>query len=129
LPQRKYWSQLDRATFAFGYGLMVTPLQLAHVYATIGGFGLERPSRSPASIPRYRAPRHAGRDCARSGAHDGERCAARRRGVKAAVRDYRVAVKTGTAKKIDDSGKYVDKYVAYTAALRPPAIRVLRWWW
>jgi cell division protein FtsI (penicillin-binding protein 3) len=43
LPQRKYWSQLDRATFAFGYGLMVTPLQLAHVYATIGGFGLERP--------------------------------------------------------------------------------------
>lgn len=25
LPQRKFWSQLDRATFAFGYGLMVTP--------------------------------------------------------------------------------------------------------
>ncbi len=40
-------------------------------------------------------------------------------GVKAAVRDYRVAVKTGTAKKIDDSGKYVDKYVAYTAGVAP----------
>ena len=43
LPQRKFWSQLDRATFAFGYGLMVTPLQLAHVYATIGSYGIERP--------------------------------------------------------------------------------------
>jgi cell division protein FtsI (penicillin-binding protein 3) len=52
MPQRKYWSQLDRATFAFGYGLMVTPLQLAHVYATIGGFGLSVLSRSPASIRR-----------------------------------------------------------------------------
>ena len=40
-------------------------------------------------------------------------------GVKAAVRDYRVAVRTGTAKKIDDSGKYVDKYVAYTAGVAP----------
>ncbi|MFA1646802.1 MAG: penicillin-binding transpeptidase domain-containing protein, partial [Enterobacteriaceae bacterium] len=28
LPERKFWSQLDRATFSFGYGLMVTPLQL-----------------------------------------------------------------------------------------------------
>lgn len=43
MPQRRYWSDLDRATFAFGYGLMVTPLQLAHVYATIGSFGLYRP--------------------------------------------------------------------------------------
>jgi hypothetical protein len=25
LPERKFWSQLDRATFSFGYGLMVTP--------------------------------------------------------------------------------------------------------
>ncbi|WP_418274254.1 penicillin-binding transpeptidase domain-containing protein, partial [Klebsiella pneumoniae] len=43
MPHRRYWGQLDRATFAFGYGLMVTPLQLAHVYATIGGFGIQRP--------------------------------------------------------------------------------------
>ncbi len=48
-------------------------------------------------------------------------------GVKAAVRDYRVAVKTGTAKKIDDSGKYVDKYVAYTAGVAPASDP--RWWW
>lgn len=40
-------------------------------------------------------------------------------GTKAAVRDYRVAVKTGTAKKIGPDGKYIDKYVAYTAGVAP----------
>jgi cell division protein FtsI (penicillin-binding protein 3) len=118
LPQRKYWSQLDRATFAFGYGLMVTPLQLAHVYATIGGSGLSVLSRSPASIPRLSGTASCRKrlrmkwNMMESVALPGGG------GVKAAVRDYRVAVKTGTA-KIDDSGKYVDKYVAYTAGVAP----------
>ena len=40
-------------------------------------------------------------------------------GTKAAVRDYRIAVKTGTAKKIGPDGKYIDKYVAYTAGVAP----------
>ena len=35
-PKKQRWSDLERATFSFGYGLMVTPLQLARVYATIG---------------------------------------------------------------------------------------------
>ncbi len=130
LPQRKYWSQLDRATFAFGYGLMVTPLQLAHVYATIGGFGLER----PLSITRIDPPVIGHRVMPEEIAHEVEHMMESVAlpgggGVKAAVRDYRVAVKTGTAKKIDDSGKYVDKYVAYTAGVRLPATRVSPWWW
>ena len=29
LPQRRRWSDIERANFAFGYGLQVTPLQLA----------------------------------------------------------------------------------------------------
>ncbi|SQC92790.1 Peptidoglycan synthase FtsI precursor [Cedecea neteri] len=40
-------------------------------------------------------------------------------GVKAAVHGYRVAVKTGTAKKIGPDGKYVDQYIAYTAGVAP----------
>ncbi|CAM8679939.1 MULTISPECIES: peptidoglycan glycosyltransferase FtsI [Leclercia] len=120
LPERKFWSQLDRATFAFGYGLMVTPLQLAHVYATIGSYGLERPLSitridppvigtqvMPASI--VKEVEHMMESVALPGGG----------GIKAAVRDYRVAVKTGTAKKIDDGGNYVDKYVAYTAGVAP----------
>ena len=120
LPERRFWSQLDRATFAFGYGLMVTPLQLAHVYATIGGFGVARPLSitridppvvghqvmSPAIVHRVE---HMLESVALPGGG----------GIKAAVRDYRVAVKTGTAKKIGPDGKYVDKYIAYTAGVAP----------
>ena len=40
-------------------------------------------------------------------------------GIKAAVKNYRVAVKTGTAKKIGPDGKYIDKYVSYTAGVAP----------
>ncbi|MDP1276967.1 penicillin-binding transpeptidase domain-containing protein, partial [Klebsiella pneumoniae] len=40
-------------------------------------------------------------------------------GTKPAVRDYRVAVKTGTAKNIGPDGKYIVKYVAYPAGLAP----------
>lgn len=120
LPQRRFWSQLDRATFAFGYGLMVTPLQLAHVYATIGGFGISR----PLSITRIDPPVIGHRVMSDTIAHQVEHMMESVAlpgggGVKAAVRDYRVAVKTGTAKKIGADGKYVDKYIAYTAGVAP----------
>lgn len=120
LPHRRYWGELDRATFAFGYGLMVTPLQLAHVYATIGGFGISR----PLSITRIDPPVIGHRVMPETLVHQVEHMMESVAlpgggGTKAAVRDYRVAVKTGTAKKIGDDGKYVDKYVAYTAGVAP----------
>ena len=120
LPQRKFWSQLDRATFSFGYGLMVTPLQLAHVYATIGGYGMERPLSITRIDPPVIGTQVMPPDIVKEVEHMMESVALPGGGgVKAAVRDYRVAVKTGTAKKIDETGKYVDKYVAYTAGVAP----------
>lgn len=119
MPQRRYWGQLDRATFAFGYGLMVTPLQLAHVYATIGSYGIER----PLSITRIDPPVMGTRVMPEQIVHEVEHMMESVAlpgggGTKAAVRDYRVAVKTGTA-KIGPDGKYIDKYVAYTAGVAP----------
>ncbi|MCV5753265.1 penicillin-binding transpeptidase domain-containing protein, partial [Escherichia coli] len=35
-PTRTRWSPIERATIAFGYGLSITPIQLAHAYATLG---------------------------------------------------------------------------------------------
>ncbi len=120
MPQRRYWSALDRATFAFGYGLMVTPLQLAHVYATIGSFGLYRPLSITRIDPPVIGKRVMSEALVRQVEHMMESVALPGGGgTKAAVRDYRVAVKTGTAKKIGDDGKYVDKYVAYTAGVAP----------
>lgn len=120
LPERKFWSQLDRATFSFGYGLMVTPLQLAHVYATIGSYGVERPLSITRIDPPVMGTQVMPPEIVKEVEHMMESVALPGGGgVKAAVRDYRVAVKTGTAKKIDESGKYVDKYVAYTAGVAP----------
>lgn len=120
LPERRFWGQLDRATFAFGYGLMVTPLQLAHVYATIGSYGLARPLSITRIDPPVIGSQVMSQDIVHEVEHMMESVALPGGGgIKAAVRDYRVAVKTGTAKKIGDDGKYVDKYVAYTAGVAP----------
>lgn len=99
LPERRFWSQLDRATFAFGYGLMVTPLQLAHVYATIGGYGVSR----PLSITRIDPPVVGHRVMSPAIVHRAEHMLESVAlpgggGIKAAVRDYRVAVKPGLPK-------------------------------
>lgn len=120
LPHRKYWSELDRATFSFGYGLMVTPLQLAHVYATIGSFGIAR----PLSITRVDPPVEGKRVMSEEIVHEVEHMMESVAlpgggGTRAAVKNYRVAVKTGTAKKIGDDGHYVNKYIAYTAGVAP----------
>ena len=120
LPHRKFWGELDRATFSFGYGLMVTPLQLAHVYATIGSYGISR----PLSITRVDPPVVGQRVMPEVIAHQVEHMMESVAlpgggGVKAAVRGYRVAIKTGTAKKIGDDGKYINKYIAYTAGVAP----------
>jgi cell division protein FtsI (penicillin-binding protein 3) len=40
LPQRARWSDIEKVTVAFGYGLTATPLQLARAYAVFAGDGL-----------------------------------------------------------------------------------------
>ncbi|VDY64329.1 Peptidoglycan synthase FtsI precursor [Shimwellia blattae] len=120
LPHRRYWSELDRATFSFGYGLMVTPLQLAHVYATIGSFGIARPLSITRVDPPVEGHRVMAADIVRQVEHMMESVALPGGGgTRAAVKNYRVAVKTGTAKKIGADGHYVDKYIAYTAGVAP----------
>lgn len=120
LPRRQYWSKLDRATFAFGYGLMVTPLQLAHAYASIGGLGINRPLSITRTDPPVLGERVMPEKITNEVAHMLESVALPGGGgMKAAVHNYRVAVKTGTAKKIGQDGKYVNKYIAYTAGIAP----------
>ena len=120
MPHRQRWSDLDRATFSFGYGLMVTPLQLARVYATIGSFGIYRPLSITKVDPPVLGQRIFPEELVRQVEHMMESVALPGGGgVKAAVRGYRVAVKTGTAKKIGPNGQYIDKYVAYTAGVAP----------
>ncbi|WP_279433129.1 peptidoglycan glycosyltransferase FtsI [Sodalis ligni] len=120
MPHRQRWSELDRATFSFGYGLMVTPVQLARVYATIASDGIYR----PLSITRIDPPVVGQRVMEEGLVHEVKHMMESVAlpgggGIKAAVRGYRVAVKTGTAKKIGPDGQYIDKYIAYTAGIAP----------
>ncbi len=120
LPQKKRWSDIERATFSFGYGLMVTPLQLARVYATIGSFGIYRPLSITKVDPPVVGQRIFPKSLVKSVVHMMESVALPGGGgVKAAIRGYRIAIKTGTAKKVGPDGHYIDKYIAYTAGVAP----------
>jgi cell division protein FtsI (penicillin-binding protein 3) len=43
LSSAQNWRPINISTMAYGYGLSVTPLQLAQAYATVGAFGVHRP--------------------------------------------------------------------------------------
>lgn len=119
-PNKKQrWSDIERATFSFGYGLMITPLQLAKAYATIGSYGIARPVSITRVDPPVSGEQVFPTETVKTVLHMMETVThPGGGGVKAAVKDYRVAVKTGTAKKVEN-GVYVDKYIAYTAGIAP----------
>ncbi|MCV9878407.1 peptidoglycan glycosyltransferase FtsI [Brenneria izbisi] len=119
-PQKQRWSDIERATFSFGYGLMVTPLQLARVYATIGSFGVYRPLSITKVDPPVPGERVFPEALVRTVVHMMESVALPGGGgTKAAIKGYRIAIKTGTAKKVGPDGKYINKYIAYTAGVAP----------
>ncbi|MGL4859940.1 MAG: peptidoglycan glycosyltransferase FtsI [Enterobacteriaceae bacterium] len=119
-PDRKRWSNLDRATFSYGYGLMVTPLQLVRAYATIGSFGISRPLSITKVDPPVPGIRVFPEEVVRKVVHMMESVALPGGGgTRAAIKGYRIAIKTGTAKKVGPDGRYVDKYIAYTAGVAP----------
>ncbi|HWK52496.1 MAG TPA: penicillin-binding transpeptidase domain-containing protein, partial [Steroidobacter sp.] len=43
LNEYSHWRKIGQATISYGYGLSVTPLQLARAYATLGAYGVKRP--------------------------------------------------------------------------------------
>jgi len=120
LTSYPHWRPIEIATLSHGYGLSVTPLQLAHAYATIGAFGLERPVsfvRVTAPVPGVRVIRAS---IARSlvGLMEGV-VTAEGTAPLAAVVGYKVAGKTGTAWMADDGGYSTHKYMAIFAGLVP----------
>ena len=114
------WRPISQATLAYGYGISVTPLQLAQAYAAIGNEGEMR----PISLVALDAPNEGERVISRDTA-----TAVRRMleevvrpggtGTKAAVDGYRIAGKTGTAWKFASGGYSQDKYISIFAGLAP----------
>jgi cell division protein FtsI (penicillin-binding protein 3) len=120
LTHYNHWRPISQATLAYGYGVSVTPLQLAQAYSTLGSDGIQRPVHLVAQDAPAEGDRVLSKDSA---------AAVRRMleevvrpggtGTKAAVTGYRVAGKTGTAWKFAAGGYSEDKYISIFAGLAP----------
>lgn len=119
LPQWAHWQPLRTATISYGYGLSVTPLQLAQAYATLGSFGVHRPvAFTPVTgpVPGARVlPEQVTRDVVNMM----ESVVTEGSGRKASVAGYRIAGKTGTAWKASAGGYITNRYVSVFAGVAP----------
>ena len=120
LTHYDHWQDISQATLGYGYGISVTPLQLAQAYAALGDQG----RMHPVSLI---AIDHPG-DGEQVIAHDTANAVKRMleevvrpggTGTKAAVTGYRIAGKTGTAWKSGVGGYSEDKYFSIFAGLAP----------
>ena len=120
LTHFNHWQAISQATLAYGYGVSVTPLQLAQAYAVIGDHGnmrpislvgLDQPNEGDQVISEDTAVavRRMLEEVVRPGGT----------GTKASVDGYRIAGKTGTAWKFAAGGYSEDKYISIFAGLAP----------
>jgi cell division protein FtsI (penicillin-binding protein 3) len=120
LSNYSHWRPIGIATMAYGYGMSVTPLQLAHAYATIGAFGVSR----PVSFLRIDAP-VAGEQVLDEGTTRQliqmleAVVTPAGTGMQASIPGYRVAGKTGTAWKSNAGGYSTDRYMAVFGGVAP----------
>jgi len=120
LSHHRNWRPISQATLAYGYGLSMTPLQLTKAYAVLAAGGLQR----PVSLIRVEQPPIARRvvslDTASAVTGMLEHVIAPGgTGTKAAVPRYRIAGKTGTARKFAPGGYSDDRYIAVFAGMGP----------
>jgi cell division protein FtsI (penicillin-binding protein 3) len=120
LSNYAHWRPIGIATLSHGYGLSVTPLQLAHAYATIGAGGIKRPISferisGPVAGERVMDPKIARELVELMGQVADKGGTA----TRASLIGYRVSGKTGTAFKSIAGGYSTDKIMAVFAGLVP----------
>lgn len=114
------WRQISQATLGYGYGVSVTPLQLAQAYSALGSDGelrpvslvrLEKPGKGDSILSPDTAA--AVRSMMEAVVQPGGT------GAEAGVSGYRIAGKTGTSWKFAAGGYSEDKYFSVFAGLAP----------
>jgi cell division protein FtsI (penicillin-binding protein 3) len=122
LPHWSGWAEIEKATISFGYHLSTNTMQLARAYAALANDGVAVPltllKRGDEKIEGRRVfetdSAKAVRQMLTKVVQPGGTA------TQAAVSNYQVAGKTGTAKKIAVEGGYADdRYVALFAGLAP----------
>jgi cell division protein FtsI (penicillin-binding protein 3) len=120
LTHFNHWQKISQATLAYGYGVSVTPLQLAQAYAALGNDGVLRQISLVALDEPAAAHRIVSSETATSIRRMLEEVVKPGgTGTKAAVQGYRVAGKTGTAWKFAAGGYSEDKYLSIFAGMAP----------
>lgn len=120
LTHHDHWKPISQAILAYGYGLAVTPLQLAQAYAIIANDGVGHPvtliaqdepgsGQQLVSSDSAIAVRHMLEEVVRPGGT----------GTGASVDGYRIAGKTGTSWKFAPGGYSKDKYISVFAGIAP----------
>lgn len=112
--------EFERAAMAFGYGVAVTPLQLARAYASLANGGLVY----PVSFLQIKEPpdgvRVMSEKTARQVRDMMEKVVTREgTGWRAQIPNYRVAGKTGTVHKFIAGGYAEDQYQSIFAGMAP----------
>ena len=120
LSDYKGWREVDRATLAYGYGVSVTPLQLAQAYRVLADNGQMKPvsfvrtDAAPAGEQVMRPEIAAQvRAMMETVVNEGGT------GTAADVLGYRVGGKTGTVHKSEMGGYAENRYLALFAGVAP----------
>ena len=115
-----HWKEINQATLGYGYGISVTPLQLAQAYAALGNGGQLRPISLVALDEPAAGEQVISQDTAAAVKRMLEEVVRPGgTGAKASVTGYRIAGKTGTAWKSGVGGYSEDKYFSIFAGLAP----------
>lgn len=123
------WRPIDHATIAYGYGLSTTTLQLASAYAVLANGGERRPVSFFMAKQLPPAHRVISAASAAQVSQMLERVVREGTATAAAIPGYRVAGKTGTARKAGVGGyserRYQAVFAGYVPASRPRLVAVV----
>jgi cell division protein FtsI (penicillin-binding protein 3) len=120
LPHFSGWNAIETATLAFGYGISVTPLQLAQAYAVLASDGVRRSITFLHDVQAAEERRVMPAAIAREvRAMLEEAVGPDGTAPRARVPGYRVAGKTGTVRKSEAGGYSDSKYLSVFAGMAP----------
>ena len=122
LPSHAHWSDIEKVTLAFGYGLNATPIQLARAYAVFANEGVRR----PLTLLKYDSDNTLQGDRVVTAEIARDVLTVLGRVTKpggtatlAQVQGFSVGGKTGTVHKVGEGGYLDDQYVALFVGIAP----------
>jgi len=120
LPNPIDWHAVDKAAMSYGYGLAVTPLQLAQAYATLANGGRQVNARILMDTPSVVGEQVVPQEVAHQVLGMMETVVEPKgTGTRAALDWFSVAGKTGTTHKVGAQGYEDEKYMASFVGIAP----------